>query len=94
MLSGKDIAIVYETLLSSPGMNETVKISLSIHRKKILLLTRIIDLGLSVKDDSGSLFFGLAGKDIASDFMEITAELLQKAGLTEMNDKLNSLQVK
>ena len=39
MLSAKDAAIVYETLLSSPGMNDSVKVSLQLPRKNVLLLT-------------------------------------------------------
>ena len=50
MLSKTDVAKIYETVLSIPGMNDNVKISFSISRKNVLLLSKIIERGLSVKD--------------------------------------------
>ena len=51
MLSTKDAAIVYETLLSSPGMNDSVKIEMRIPRKMVLLLTKVIESGLAIKNE-------------------------------------------
>lgn len=94
MLSTKDVTVVYETLLSSPGMNDTVKISLHIPRKNVLLLTRIIELGLSAKDNEQSGLMQIVAKESISELKDLTGDLLQKAGLTEVYNKLNSLQVK
>lgn len=94
MLSTKDVTVVYETLLSSPGMNDTVKISLHIPRKNVLLLTRIIELGLSAKENEQGGLMQIVGKESITELNELTGDLLQKAGLTEMYNKLNSLQVK
>ena len=94
MLSTKDVAVVYETLLSSPGMSDTVKITLHIPRKNVLLLTRIIELGLSAKDSEQAGLLQVAGKDALSELNGLTGDLLQKAGLTEMYTKLNVLQSK
>ena len=52
MLSTKDVTIVYETLLSSPGMNDAVKVDLRIPRKMVLLLTKAIELGLTLAGDT------------------------------------------
>ena len=95
MLSTKDVAIVYETLLASPGMNDAVKIALTIPRKNVLLLTQVIELGLSMKDDAnkGGLLAAVSG-DTLEELNTVTGDLLRKAGLTEMYDKLNSLQSK
>ena len=41
-----EIAKVYETLLSIPGMNEKIKIDLRIARKNVLFLSKIIERGL------------------------------------------------
>ena len=41
-----DIALVYDTLLASPEMNETVKIDLRVSRKTVLLLSGVIERGL------------------------------------------------
>lgn len=95
MLSTKDVAVVYETLLSSPGMNDAVKISFSIPRKNVLLLSKVIGAGLSLKDggeQNGLL--GIMDAEMENQLRLLTDELLNKAGLTEMNEKMNSIQVK
>lgn len=95
MLSTKDVAIVYETLLTSPGMNDAVKISLSIPRKNVLFLSKLIEAGLSIKDESvqGGLLATVTG-EVTEDLKAVSKDLLSKAGLTEMYEKLNSLQAK
>ena len=95
MLSTKDITIVYETLLSSPGMNEPVKIALNLSRKNVLLLAKVIELGLANKEANGEQgIVGVADKDALADLTAISAELLNKAGLQEMNSKLITLSAK
>ena len=95
MLSSKDVTIVYETLLSSPGMNDAVKVTLSIPRKNVLLLSKVIELGLSMKDDAskGGLLTAVTSEAL-EELNSVTGDLLRKAGLIEMYDKLNSLQSK
>jgi hypothetical protein len=46
-----DVAKVYDTIMSIPDMNATVKIDLKISRKKVLLLNHVIERGLPAKDD-------------------------------------------
>jgi len=94
MLSSKDVSMVYETLLSSPGMNEPVKITLQVPRKNVLLLSKIIEAGLLVKDDSQQSLFSVAGKDAVDELKFLSDDILARAGLTAMNEKLNSLQTK
>lgn len=94
MLSTKDVTVVYETLLSSPGMNDSIKISLHIPRKNVLLLTKIIELGLSAKDGEQGGLMQVVGNDIIGELNSLIGDLLQKAGLTEMYSKLHSLQAK
>lgn len=50
MLNTTEVAKVYDTILSIPGMNETVKLNVQISRKNILLLKRVIEKGLNAKD--------------------------------------------
>lgn len=86
-----DFAKIYETVLSIPGMNDNVKISFSIPRKNVLLLSKIIERGLSVNypdDKSGVL--EIVTKEIILELQALPAELLEKAGLTEMNQKLQA----
>ncbi len=43
MLTTNDVAKVYNTILSIPGMNETVKIDLKISRKNVLWIKNFIE---------------------------------------------------
>jgi hypoxanthine-guanine phosphoribosyltransferase len=65
MLTTNDVAKVYDTILSIPGMNETVKIDLKISRKNVLLLNSIIERGLTVKgaDDKSSNLLDVVPKE-------------------------------
>lgn len=95
MLSAKDVAIVYETILTSPGMNDTVKLDVRMPRKNVLLLTKIIELGIASKNDHDTGgFLQAAGGNALEELKTVSGELLQKAGLTEMHQKLNALQSK
>ena len=93
MLAKSDVNKIYDTLLSIPGMGDPVKITLNIPRKNILLLCKAIERGLSVKDGEEKSHFVLdmVSKDSLQELLLIAADLLEKAGLTEMNKKLQSL---
>lgn len=94
MLSKNDATVVYETLLSSPGMSDEVKMSIRIPRKNVLILSRIIELGLSAQNnDADSLFSTIKGNAI-EEIRAVAADILAKAGLTETYNKLNVLQQK
>ena len=95
MLSTKDIAIVYETLLISPGMNEPVKVALNLPRKNVLLLAKVIQLGLANKEAIGEqTIVSVADKETITELSALSDELLSKASLQEMNSKLAALSVK
>ncbi|MGN7820659.1 hypothetical protein ACTJJB_11035 [Chitinophaga sp. 22536] len=91
MLSAKDVVVVFETLLASPGMGDSVKLSVNQPRRLILLLVKVIDSGLKNREDSL-----LAGMDenTAGEIKGIADELLKKAGLTELNEKISLLTQK
>ena len=48
-MTTNDVARVYDTIMSIPGMNETVKIDMRISRKNVLLLNSVIERGLNDK---------------------------------------------
>ena len=87
-----DIAKIYETVLSIPGMNDNVKMSFSISRKNVLLLSKVIERGLSVKDadDKTPNVLEVVSKEVLQELQAIPADLLEKAGLTEMNKKMQA----
>ena len=91
MSTTNTIAKVFETVLSIPGMNDNVKIQLSIPRKNVLLLSKVIERGLAGKDvivDDNIL--GITPKETLEELNAISDELLKKAGLIEMNEKLKT----
>jgi hypothetical protein len=92
MLAKNDVAKIYETVLSIPGMNEEVKVSLKISRKNLLLLNKVIERGLNGKetDDKSISVLDTVSKETLQELSDIAVQLLNKAGLTEMNDKLKS----
>jgi hypothetical protein len=95
MLSVKDLSIVYEALLAPETMSTTVKISFNITRKQALLLAKVVELGLSAQpahEQAGIL--GVVEAAELAKLQGLSADLLKKAGLTEMMDKLNSLSAK
>jgi hypothetical protein len=95
MLSVKDLSIVYEALLAPDTMSTAVKITLNITRKQALLLAKVIELGLSVQQEPGQAgILSVVDESELIKLQGLSADLLKKAGLTEMMDKLNSLSIK
>ena len=93
MLSKTDLTKVYETLLSIPGMNEVVKIDLRIPRKNILLLSKMIERNLADGgNETEASVLNLVTPEVRDEFLNLVGELLSKGGLSELNEKLESLQ--
>ena len=92
MLTTNDVAKVFDTILSTPGMNEMVKIDLKISRKNVLLLNHVIERGLSAKEDDKSFsLLGSVTEESLQELKVVADECLQKAGLIELSEKLNTL---
>ena len=81
---------LYETLLCSPGMKETVKVDVRISRKSILLLSQIIQKGLSESD--ASEFANIAGVESSNELQEMLKNCLEKANLFELDERLAKLR--
>ncbi|KRD09146.1 hypothetical protein ASE21_14975 [Flavobacterium sp. Root901] len=89
MLTTNDVAKVFDTILSIPGMNEVVKIDLKISRKNVLLLKHVVERGSAVQDDfKSSAFLGSIPADSLEELKILSDECLQKAGLNELHEKL------
>ncbi len=84
-----EMSRMYDTLLATPGMNQNVKISLTISRKTALLLNQLIEKGLT-EGGSGNVT-GIMAALPRENFQELEVigmELLRKADLTELSEKL------
>ena len=93
-MTTSEVAKVYETVLSIPGMNEGVKIDVKINRKAVLLLHSVITTGLNAKDDETAELLKLLPAETVDDLKTLNEEFLKKAGLTELSEKLRGLVVK
>lgn len=86
-----EVNLLFETLLSSPGMNEQVRLDLKLTRKAVLALAASLQAGLSgAKENPSSLLF-FAGAAVAPDLEGFIETVLSKAGLTEVHQKLQQL---
>ncbi|SFC72566.1 hypothetical protein [Flavobacterium phragmitis] len=92
MITKSDVAKVFDTVLSIPGMSETVKIDLKISRKNVLLLSYFIEQGLLLEKDDSNLM-GIVSEESLTDLKNISEECLQKASLVELNHKLQTLSL-
>ena len=82
---------IYETVLSSPGMNEKCKITLHLSGQTILLLSQLIENGLSIEDKNPAGLLHLLPKESAEELDSVVPELLKRAGLSDFYSKLMSL---
>lgn len=88
-MTNNEVAQVFDTVLSSPGMSEQVRIDTRISRKAILLLNQILDAGFSAKDmQEGMPLSGLVSAETQEELRNLGSDCLQKAGLVEMSEKL------
>jgi hypothetical protein len=88
----KEKSKIFETVLSSPGMNQKCKISLVMSRQNILLLSRLIEAGLLTdQQDIDDEIINALPKESLEEFRTVHEEILRKSNLTEFYEKLKSL---
>lgn len=93
MLTTNDIGQIYDTILSIPSMNDPVKLDLKISRKNVLFQNRVIECGLSLKqDDNTSDLLNIVPDDTLKELTSLADDCLKKAGLTELSEKLKSFK--
>lgn len=91
-MNANEVALIYDTIMSIPGMNETVKIDLRISRKNVLLLNHVIERGLSGKgDDKSPALLGNVPEETLMELKSLADDCLEKAGLIEFSQKLSNL---
>jgi hypothetical protein len=84
------MTMLYDAVLSSPGMGELVKIDLKISRKQVLLLGQVMDSGLKEQSQETSGLLTAMPEGSSKELMDVMHDCLAKAGLTELNEKLRS----
>ena len=88
----KEKSKIFETVLSSPGMNEKCKIVLTISRQNILVLSRLIEAGF-IADNSPfkDEIMSALSKESLDEFKLIHDEILKKGNLTDFYERLKLL---
>jgi hypothetical protein len=83
---------IFETILSSPGMQESCKIVLNPTRQTILVLARLIENGVESKEgkDRDEMISFLPEGSL-HDLKMISEELLNKGGLVDFYEHLKQL---
>ena len=88
----KEKSRIYQTVLSSPGMNEKCKINLMMSRQNILLLSRLIEAGfLNEKGPFEDEIIEALPENSLEEFKTIHEEILRKGDLTEFYERLKSI---
>jgi hypothetical protein len=91
-VANKEKSKIFETILSSPGMNEKCKIVLMLSRQNILLLSRLIESGLLTDEQAfDDEIIAALPKESVEEFKAIHEEILRKSDLTEFYERLKSL---
>ncbi|MEP6749412.1 MAG: hypothetical protein ABJB86_16875 [Bacteroidota bacterium] len=92
MLAKNEVTKIYETILSIPGMNDQIKIVITIPRKNVLFLSKAIERGITIKDPDEKTpnVLDMVPKDDLKELVTLATDMLEKAGLTSMNQKLNT----
>jgi hypothetical protein len=83
---------IFETILSSPGMQENCKIVLNPTRQTILVLARLIENGVEKKDEKESdEILSFLPEQSLTELKNISEELLRKGGLVEFYEHMKQL---
>lgn len=92
MSQKSELIKLYDTVFTVPGMSEPVKVDLKLSRKNILLLSKIIERGIHVKgnEEKGDSIMDIVQPETVDELLLIAEELLQKAQLSDVNEKLKS----
>ena len=90
--AGKEKSNIFETVLSSPGMNEKCKINLLLSRQNIILLCRLIETGLlKGRDGFDDEIIAALSKESLDEMKGIYEEILKRGDLVEFYQKLKLL---
>lgn len=90
--NGGERARIFETVLSSPGMNETCKIVLNPTRQTILLLSRMIEQGMEIRGEGrGDELLSFLPEESVNELKGIVDEMLKRSGLVDFYGRLKML---
>ncbi|TDE18041.1 hypothetical protein [Dyadobacter psychrotolerans] len=86
------MAMVYETLLCSPGMAESVKLDMRVSRKALLLLAASVESQLKGPAGSPAAVTDYFGVETVEELEKMISDMLLKSELSGLHSKLKTLQ--
>jgi hypothetical protein len=90
MSTVKDVAKMYDALLSIKALNDPVKLGMQVPRRTMVFLAMAVDQALSGADP-GNLFRKIVSEEDQGKIMEFVTEILKKGELEEFYQKLKEL---
>lgn len=84
---------IYEMMFVMPGMYDNIKVELRISRKHAFLLAKIIERGIDeTNNETLNQLLEVFEKPALDEIRALPDEVMKKAGLTDLNEKLKALQ--
>jgi hypothetical protein len=86
-------AKMFETILSSPGMNEKCKVVLQLSRQSIVLLSRLVETGLekNVNSENEDEILQFLPTSVREELQGVVQEALKKGALEDFYSRITSL---
>lgn len=89
-----ELGKLVEMMFTIPGMSNKVKVDLkSMTLKQVLVLSHVIERGIA-NDGSTSVLLSSLPKAEIEELRQFSEEMLEKAGLWELNEKFKSMGAK
>ena len=82
-----------EILVCVPGMEENVKLGLSLKRKQAMLLSNVIREGLKAVGGMVADLLEVLPPESVQELITIAVEMEEKAGITDLNRKISNFKV-
>ncbi len=88
MKTKNEIASMLGILVCVPGMEDTVKLNLSLKRKQVMLLSNVIREGIKTDQGLVSDLLAVLAPESRNELLRISEELDERAGLSELQLKV------
>ena len=90
MSTGKEVAKMYDAVLTLRPLHTNVRLDLRVPCRMVLLLAMAVEQGLS-GSGPGNLLKELVSKEDQGKLLELTEDMLKKAGVEDFYQKLKEM---
>lgn len=90
-MKANEISILYDAVLSSPAMDEKVKLNFAVSRKCLLLVNKLLAIGLDADKAAKDLRLQvLFGESTMEELHTFSSMCLERGDLSSLSEKLTS----